>query len=41
MGQDLGSMVEEINEASGVLNRTSRSDDPVGLAIQLERDIKF
>ena len=29
MGMDLGAMIEEVNEASANLNKTSRSDDPV------------
>ena len=31
MGMDLGAMIEEINDASKSLNKTSRADDPVSL----------
>jgi len=29
MGKDLGSMIEEINDASSSLNKNSKADDPV------------
>ena len=35
MGQDLGAMIEEINEATATLTKSSRSDDPVSFFLSV------
>ena len=34
MGKDLGSMIEEINDASSTLNKNTKADDPVSFPLQ-------
>lgn len=41
MGKDLGSMVEEINEASGGLRQGAKEDDPVSSYIQLFDSVAY
>ncbi|KAL8853556.1 MAG: hypothetical protein Q9221_001542 [Calogaya cf. arnoldii] len=35
MGKDLGSMVEEINDASSSLNKNSKPDDPLSQVVRV------
>ncbi len=33
MGKDLGSMIDEINDASSALNKNNKADDPVSFLV--------
>jgi nuclear pore complex protein Nup62 len=35
MGKDLGSMIEEINNASSTLSKTNKADEPVSLRLSI------
>ncbi|KAL9593240.1 MAG: hypothetical protein Q9179_006005 [Wetmoreana sp. 5 TL-2023] len=35
MGKDLGSMIEEINDASSSLNKTAKPDDPLSQVVRV------
>lgn len=40
MGKDLGSMIEEINNASSTLSKTNKTDEPVSLIIRFSFSIE-
>jgi len=35
MGKDLGSMIEEVNSASGTLSKTSKADEPISQIVRI------
>lgn len=40
MGKDLGSMIEEINNASSTLSKTNKTDEPVSFLLSYDRELK-
>ena len=41
MGKDLASMIEEINDASSNLSKTSKSDDPVSNFVRAQNIVRM